>query len=139
MNIIIIFKNVMLLLNSKKVIGKINSLFAGFHASDAKDLLQFILGTKHSELKIAAQPFYRYLFDQTNEMQTWMHFYNSYITQNNSPIFKFLYGISQTEMTCSNCQKTSCISQSYNLLYFPLKEAKQMCNIKEKKGRSKFQ
>ena len=120
----------------KTIISEINPLFAGYAANDAKDLLQCILENLHQELKQSTQMFYDYIIDQKNEQMGMQYFFNSYITQNKSPINDYLYGINEIKTTCSICKITKYNFQSYNLLYFPLKEAKRV-TVLEKKEKDK--
>jgi ubiquitin C-terminal hydrolase len=109
----------------KQLVGELNPLFSGFMANDAKDLLQFILERMHSELKMAMTFFMNYQYDQRDERQSLEYFFNSYVYQSNSPILHYLYGITKIKTTCCKCQTTKYNFQSYNLLYFPLKESKR--------------
>ena len=122
----------------KQLISEINPLFQGIQANDAKDLLQCLLENLHNELKMSTQYFQEYRFDQKNELQTFQYFYNSFITQNKSPILDILYGLNKIESTCLNCKKTIYNFQSYNLLYFPLKEAKRVAVLNKKKEDKNF-
>ena len=122
----------------KNLISEINPLFAGYAANDAKDLLQCILENMHQELKQATQVFYDYTIDQKNEQIALQYFFNSYITQNKSPINDLLYGINEMKTTCSLCKITKYNFQCYNLLYFPLKEAKRVTVLKKKEEDENF-
>ena len=122
----------------KTIISEINPLFAGYAANDAKDLLQCILENLHQELKQSTQMFYDYIIDQKNEQMGMQYFFNSYITQNKSPINDYLYGINEIKTTCSICKITKYNFQSYNLLYFPLKEAKRVTVLKKKEKDKDF-
>ena len=110
----------------KDLISEINPLFQGIQANDAKDLLQCLLENLHNELKMATDIFQEYTVDQKDEKATFQYFWSSFVTQNKSPILDILYGINKIESTCLNCKKTIYTFQSYNLLYFPLKEAKRV-------------
>ena len=98
----------------KDIISELNPLFQGVQANDAKDLLQCIFENMHNELKKVILPFSEYQIDQKNEMQAWKFFYDSFITQNQSPILDILYGINKIKSTCVNCKKTIYTFQSYN-------------------------
>ena len=63
---------------------------------------------------------------------------NYYISQNKSPINDFLYGIQKTTSTCLKCNTIKYNFQSFNLLYFPLKEAKRIAVLRKKKENEKF-
>ena len=108
----------------KELIGELNPLFSGIMANDAKDLLQFILEKMHTETKMAMQYFCDYNIDQTDELQALQYFFNSYVYQSNSPFLQYLYGIIKIKTECLKCHTIKYNFQSYNLLYFPLKESK---------------
>ena len=122
----------------KNTISALNTLFQGIQANDAKDLLQCILENMHQELKQATQEFHDYQIDQKNEQIALQYFFNSYITQNKSPINDFLYGINEMKTTCLSCKTTKYNFQCYNLLYFPLKEAKRVTVLKKKEEDENF-
>ena len=117
----------------KEIIGELNPLFNGYAANDAKDLLQFILERMHQELKMAVQPFMEYYCNQTQENLAFQYFSDSYISQNQSPLLKFLYGITKIQTECLKCHTVKYNFQCYNLLYFPLRESKWFCIEKYKK------
>ena len=122
--------------NFKNLIGQLNPLFSGIHANDAKDLLQFILERMHSETKMAMQFFKEYPIDQTNEQQCKEYFFNSYVFQSNSPFLSYLYGILKIQTQCLKCKTIKFNFQSYNLLYFPLKESKNyIVNLKKSQNK----
>ena len=122
----------------KNTISVLNPLFAGYAANDAKDLLQCILEKMHGELKWAEQNFVEYNIDQKDENAARQYFYDSYITQNNSPINNCLYGGNEMKTTCLSCKTTKYNFQCYNLLYFPLKEAKRVTVLKKKEEDENF-
>ena len=108
----------------KNLISKMNPLFKGIKACDPKDFLQFFVETIHSELKMATQVFYYYNIDQRNDGMAMKYFYDSYVTQNKSPIHDYLYAINKIQTFCLNCHTVKYIFQSYNFLNFILKEVK---------------
>ncbi len=116
----------------KEIIGELNPLFNGYAANDAKDLLQFILESMHQEMKMAVQPFMEYYCDQRIENCAYQYFADSYISQNQSPLLKYLYGITRIHTECLKCHTIKYNFQSYNLLYFPLRESKLYCIQKKK-------
>ena len=122
----------------KTLISEMNPLFAGIQANDAKDLLQFVLENLHSELKMAIQFFSEYNIDQRDQDQAMQYFYNSYVSQNKSPIHDILYGVNKIESICLKCNTHKYNFQSYNLLYFPLKEAKRIAVLRKKEKDPKF-
>lgn len=122
----------------KEIIGELNPLFNGYAANDAKDLLQFILETMHQELKMAVQPFMEYYCDQRVEQAAFQYFSDSYISQNQSPLLKYLYGITKIQTKCLKCNTIKFNFQTYNLLYFPLRESKWYSVEKKKKESKDF-
>ena len=122
----------------KNIISEINPLFQGVQANDAKDLLQCILENLHNELKMATQYFQEYDIDQRDEKASMGYFFNSYLSQNKSPILDYLYGINRIKSICLNCNTAKYNFQSYNLLYFPLKEAKRIALLRKKKENENF-
>ena len=122
----------------KNTISALNPLFQGIQANDAKDLLHFILETMHGELKWATQAYQEYDIDQRDENAARQYFYDSYITKNNSPINNCLYGGNEMKTTCLSCKTTKYNFQCYNLLYFPLKEAKRVTVLKKKEEDENF-
>ena len=116
----------------KNLISEINPLFQGIQANDAKDLLQCLLENLHNELKMSTQFFCEYPVNQKDENQALQYFFNSYVSQNKSPIHDILYGITKIVSTCLKCKTQKFNFQSYNLLYFPLKEAKRIAVLRKK-------
>ena len=82
--------------------------------------------------------FVDYDIDQRDENASMKYFYDSYITQNQSPILDYLYGINRIKSICLNCNTAKYNSQVYNLLYFPLKEAKRIVLLRKKKENENF-
>ena len=122
----------------KTLISEMNPLFEGIQAKDAKDLLQFLIENLHSELKMAIQFFSEYIIDPRDQNQAVQYFYNSYESQNKSPIHDILYGVNKIESICLKCNTLKYNFQSYNLLCFPLKEAKRIAVLRKKEKDSKF-
>jgi len=122
----------------KQVISELNPLFEGIAANDAKDLLQFILERLHQELKMATMPYMEYNFDQRNEEFAKKYFYDSYITQSQSPLLQIFYGTIKIKTECLKCHTIKFNFQCYNLLYFPLKESKRYVINEKKKDNKDF-
>ena len=122
----------------KDTISDINPLFKGVQANDAKDLLQCILENLHNELKMPTQPFQEYPYDQKDEKAAMQYFFDSHITQNQSPIFSYLHGLNRMEGNCSKCNTKKYNFQTYSLLYFPLKEAKRSALLRKKNENKNF-
>ena len=116
----------------KKIIGKLNPLFEGMHAADAKDLIFFLLETLHKELnkiKInSEEPNIDYAQlekDSFNENLMLQHFIKEYTEKNKSIISDTFYGIIRSTMKCNNCNQTKYSFQTFNLLIFQLKNVKE--------------
>jgi hypothetical protein len=81
---------------------------------------------------MSTQFFCEYPVNQKDEKQALQYFFNSYVSQNKSPIHDILYGITKIVSTCLKCKTQKFNFQSYNLLYFPLKEAKRIAVLRKK-------
>ena len=116
----------------KKIIGKLNPLFEGMHAADAKDLIFFLLEKLHQELNkitnIKEETNIDYVqlekdsFDENKMLQ---HFIKDYTEKNKSIISDTFYGIIRSTMKCNNCGKIKYSFQTFNLLIFQLKNIKE--------------
>ena len=120
----------------KEVIGKLNPLFEGNHAADAKDLLFFIIEKLHLELS-AKNPnqtentnidFATLEENSKNENKMLDSFIKDFSLNNKSIISDTFYGITRSTMKCLNCNVIKFSFQTFNLLIFQLKK------IKEKSG-----
>jgi ubiquitin C-terminal hydrolase len=116
----------------KKIIGKLNPLFEGMHAADAKDLIFFILEKLHQELnkndKISEESKIDYAQlekDSFDESKMLEHFINDYKEKNKSIIADTFFGIIRSTMKCKTCQKIKFSFQTFNLLIFQLKNIKE--------------
>ena len=115
----------------KDKISVMDPLFQSYSAKDAKDLVNFIIMTLHSELnKSVLDTNYNNLnnnltFDQRNKESTFKAFYLNYITKFCSQISKLFYAIQQTENTCLNCKTKQYNFQTYFFLIFPLEKVKE--------------
>ena len=87
---------------------------------------------------MANQFFKPYPYDQTDLSQSFQFFYNSYISQNISPICSYLYGINENIIQCMKCKTTKYQFQSYSIQYFPLLEAKKLAVISNKEKNKNF-
>ena len=120
--------------NFKQIIGKMNPLFQGFHPSDSKDLLFFILETLHEELNSVNKNmnmnmkmnmnmnmnFNIFNIDSSNEKSVFQWFMTDFCLKNNSIITNLFYGINESCLKCLGCNKNTYSFQAYNLLIFPL-------------------
>jgi ubiquitin C-terminal hydrolase len=116
----------------KKIIGKLNPLFEGMHAADAKDLIFFILEKLHQELnkndKISEESKIDYAQlekDSFDESKMLEHFINDYKEKNKSIIADIFFGIIRSTMKCNTCKKIKYSFQTFNLLIFQLKNIKE--------------
>ena len=115
----------------KQIIGKLNPLFEGNHAADAKDLIFFIIETLHKELIVNNKnnndnkeiDFLQQEMNSQNEQ----FMYNDFIkelTLNRSFVSDIFYGINRSVMKCHGCRVSKYSFQTFNLLIFPLKKVK---------------
>ena len=111
--------------NFKAIIGKMNPLFKGINAGDAKDFLFFLLQTLHDELVIKNNNFNmqnNMNLDGSNEMQMFQKFLSD-LNNNKSIISDNFYGINKSILICYQCNKVKYVFQSFNFLIIPLKKA----------------
>ena len=116
----------------KDVLGKENSSFAGIQANDSKDLINFLLGRFHQEIKVINNnininniPIQQQdqQQDQTNEDLMLQSFLGGEFEQNfKSPISDLFYGILETKSQCQECNVIKYNFQVYSFLEFPLQE-----------------
>ena len=117
----------------KSKISKMNPLFEGIHANDAKDLVNFIIMTLHIEqnlqkgkedettiIKTGSK------LDQTNKELVILRTLNE--KGNSTLISELFYGINYNETECLKCHKIIYNSQTYFFLIFPLEEVRKYLN-----------
>ena len=116
----------------KEIIGKLNPLFEGNHAADAKDLIFFIIETLHKELLPPSNN-----NNENNEIDFLQQeqnakdenkMLNEFIKEfklNKTTISDIFYGINRSIMKCNNCLTKKYSFQTFNLLIFPLKKVKE--------------
>ena len=116
----------------KEIIGKLNPLFEGNHAADAKDLIFFIIETLHKELLPPSNN-----NNENNEIDFLQQeqnakdenkMLNEFIKEfnlNRTIISDIFYGINRSIMKCNNCGTKKYSFQTFNLLIFPLKKVKE--------------
>ena len=115
----------------KKIIGKLNPLFEGDHAADAKDLIFFIIETLHKE-KLGNSKnnnnneidFLHQEMISTNEQLMFEDFIKEF-ELNRTFVSDIFYGINSSVMKCNKCGTSKYSFQTYNLLIFPLKKVKE--------------
>jgi ubiquitin C-terminal hydrolase len=116
----------------KEIIGKLNPLFEGMQAVDAKELLLFLLEKLHQELNKIPNieednniDYARLEKDSYDENKMLQHFIKDYTEKNKSIISDTFYGIIRSTMKCNSCQKIKYSFQTCNLLIFQLKNIKE--------------
>ena len=114
----------------KEIIGKLNPLFEGNHAADAKDLIFFIIETLHKELCTSLNnnnnneiDFLQQELNSQNEQKMLNDFLKE-MQSNTTIISNLFYGINRSVMICNGCNITKYSFQTFNLLIFPLKKVK---------------
>ena len=116
--------------NFKKTISQMNPLFEGIAANDAKDLVNFLIMTLHSELN-KAQPEQiednnNNIFEnQTNKQLMLQNFSENFVKTHNSTISDLFYALNYNITQCSNCKIISYNYQIYFFLLFPLEEVRK--------------
>ena len=110
----------------KTKISKMNSLFEGVAANDAKDLVQFLIMTLHEELnKVKVQNINNAVNnDQRNKQLMFQIFAQDFITSNKSVISDLFYGVNYNITQCGYCGTRSFNYQTYFFLVFPLEEVR---------------
>ena len=116
----------------KEIIGKLNPLFEGLHAADAKDLIFFIIEKLHKELNKAQQiqqqnckiDYQQQELDSRDENKMYIKFINDFKQKNDSFISHYFYGIHRVTMKCENCGLIKYSFQAFNILIFQLKKVK---------------
>ena len=118
----------------KKKISKMNNLFEGIAANDAKDLVNFIIMTLHSELNKA-----NYIeennnenFDQANKKLVFDYFAKDFTNKNKSIISDLFYSINCSVTECLNCHNKLYNYQTYFFIIFPLEEVRKFIIEKNK-------
>jgi len=111
----------------KNKISKMNPLFEGIAANDAKDLVNFIIMTLHEELNKAKRNNHNdnNILDQRNQQLVFNNFAKNFISENQSIISDLFYGINCNITQCSNCNSNIYNYQIYFILVFPLEEVRK--------------
>ena len=112
----------------KEKISKMNSLFSGVAANDAKDLVHFIILTLHEELNkanINSINNSNIIVNQNNPQETMQYFMIDFTTKNKSIISDIFYAMNQIITQCNNCQNRLYNYQIYFFLNFPLEEVRK--------------
>jgi len=112
----------------KNKISKLNPLFEGIAANDAKDLVNFIIMTLHLELnKITKikETQINGIIDQTNKEEIKNIFKEDFDKRNNSIISKLFYATNYNTTQCCNCKSYIYNFQTYFFINFPLEEVRK--------------
>ena len=114
----------------KEIIGKLNPLFEGNHAADAKDLIFFIIETLHKELCPPSNDnnneidFVQQELNSQNEQKMLNDFLNE-LGKTSTIVSNIFYGVNRSVMKCNGCNRSKYSFQTFNLLIFPLKKVKE--------------
>ena len=114
--------------NFKETISRMNPLFEGIAANDAKDLVNFLLMTLHEELNKAnpdPNDTNNAFQDQTNKLIMFNTFAESFKKSYMSIISDLFYALNYNMTQCSNCNTISYNYQIYFFLIFPLEEVRK--------------
>lgn len=112
----------------KEKISKMNPLFEGVQANDAKDLVNFIIMTLHEELnkiKNPNQSWNNTNINQTNHDMVLQNFIQNFRENNKSIISDLFYAMNGTSTKCSKCNEIKYNLQNYFFLIFPLEEVRK--------------
>jgi len=112
----------------KEKISKLNPLFEGIAANDAKDLVNFIIMTLHIELNIKPTNSNRNnngLLDQRNQAIMLQNFIEEFTSNNRSIISDLFYAMNCNTTRCAACNVQIYNYQTYFFLVFPLEEVRK--------------
>ena len=113
----------------KDKISKMNPLFEGAQANDAKDLVNYIIMTLHEELNIYKKNNNNNAIInpnlQNNQMYIFNNFMNTFFKENKSIISDIFYGIHHTTTLCKQCKILKHNFEAYFFLTFPLEEVRK--------------
>ena len=114
----------------KNKISKMNPLFKGVAANDAKDLVNFIIMTLHQELNKGKKSDNNndIILDQRNQQIMFNNFAQIFELENQSIISDLFYGINCNITQCCNCNTNIYNYQIYFFLVFPLEEVRKFKN-----------
>ena len=116
--------------NFKETISRMNPLFEGVAANDAKDLVNFLIMTLHEETNtVHPSPIDNnpgnMIMDQTNQVAMFNKFFQNFAQNYRSVISDLFYALNCNITQCGNCQKISYNYQIYFFLIFPLEEVRK--------------
>ena len=110
----------------KKKISKMNPLFEGVAANDAKDLVNFLIMKLHQELNKPGGINLNNAInqDQRNKQLMFKIFAQDFMNSNQSIISDLFYGVNYNITQCGFCNTQSFNYQTYFFLIFPLEEVR---------------
>ena len=113
----------------KNKISKMNPLFEGKAANDAKDLINFIIMTLHEELNKAKNNYNiennNILMDQRNQKLVFNNFMKEFTSNNQSIISDLFYAANCSITECLNCHNKLYNYEIYFTITFPLEEVRK--------------
>ena len=111
----------------KETIAKMNPLFQGIAACDAKDLVNFIIMTLSIELSEGKNAKFVEYSQIGNSSQNYMKekFMKEFELNNITIISNLFYGINYNKSQCTKCYKEVVNYQLYFFLIFPLEEVRK--------------
>ena len=126
----------------KDKISKMNPLFEGIQANDAKDLVNFLIMTLHLELNKAPKDQNEEIVgnifeDQRNKLLMFQNFSKNFIKTHQSIISDLFYALNYNMSTCLNCGAKTYNYQIYFFLIFPLEEVRKY-KLSKNNGISNF-
>ena len=119
----------------RSTVAKLNPLFEENKASDAKDLIFFLIERFHQELKPPDPPknendqnnpvdFYKLELESLDEQLTFQKFIKELKEKDRSIISEKFNGITRSTMECFGCNKVKYSFQTFNIFNFILKKVK---------------
>ena len=120
----------------KEKISRMNPLFNGIAANDAKDLVNFIIMTIHSELNKKNESNQNNDYsqiDQSNRELVFNCFIKEFTDNNKSIISELFYSNNCSVSECSLCHRKIYNYQIYFFIIFPLEEVRKYKNINNNK------
>ena len=115
--------------NFKEIISKMNPLFKGIAANDAKDLVNFLLMTLHDELNKPGNNINSndpsLFMDQRDKNLMFNNFLKTFAKNYRSMVSDTFYAVNCNVTQCSFCNSVSYNYQIYFFLIFPLEEVRK--------------
>ena len=111
----------------KEKISNLNELFQGVQANDAKDLVNFLIMTLHTELNTVQSNNMNnnaINLNQTNQQLMFKIFSEDFMKNNKSIISDLFYGVNYNVIQCQGCMTKSFNYQTYFFFVFPLEEVR---------------